>query len=735
MDRIGDTGFWKYFKKDIEQGQLECRFCSSRMKIGQISRLPTKLIRHLRSKHSDLISDDDVSKSHFVSSDGQSQIRQSSGSSKIKHDENGQFMTLDIADLKESRSKRSPIWKYFQPYPNKLEALCLICKETLRHHGNTTNLGKHFKARHPNEAASLYNENNRMRKRDYSSSSIFNASTIDVDNAGSSLLSSSLLEGRQGSSMTISTLGSKVIKTEDGVKTVPTSNTNRQRTKLLDERVTKMIIMDLQPVSMVESAYFVNLMKLAEPGYVLPTRQAFSSDLLPSVYKTAVDQIFKILENIKYVALTTELWSSRVQESYLSVTVHFISPTSWTLQSLLLSTTAFYGTPTGEYITAELERTVSEWNLLEKVHVMVADNDTNRLLSNTQLPWAYIPCLAHLIHVVVTDAMATDAELTSLVEKVGNVVRFFKGLPEAKSKLQEAQKSLELPENKLVFYVPTRWNSIYYMFERMLEQIEAVNSVLTAYGKESMCLAPQDEVSLKMAISSLKPFEIASKTMSSERSSSIGTALPLIKGLLKMMNGVADGMTKLTSSLIEGLTTSFGKIEEIEWVVAATVLDPRFKKFSYAEKDVIERATQSISSEIATLCHSAAAVTKPLNKIEEDSLWMYLDGMTNSLPEEREEEIVQQSLVDGEFQRYLESPPISREENPLVYWKHHEELFPTLSNLAKKYMTVPMTSIPCERLFSKAGDPFVQKRANLKPKHLNMMLFLNRNFNYAYINF
>ena len=41
-------------------------------------------------------------------------------------------------------------------------------------------------------------------------------------------------------------------------------------------------------------------------------------------------------------------------------------------------------------------------------------------------------------------------------------------------------------------------------------------------------------------------------------------------------------------------------------------------------------------------------------------------------------------------------------------------------------MSITGTSVPAERVFSKAGELISQRRSVIKPKHVNMMLFLNK---------
>jgi hypothetical protein len=80
-----------------------------------------------------------------------------------------------------------------------------------------------------------------------------------------------------------------------------------------------------------------------------------------------------------------------------------------------------------------------------------------------------------------------------------------------------------------------------------------------------------------------------------------------------------------------------------------------------------------------------------------------------------------------EVQRYLREPHIKRNDDPLQYWEMHKLLFPHLYILSLKFLCTPASSVPCERVFSKAGEVVSKKRNRLSPKVLEQILFLNKN--------
>ena len=76
---------------------------------------------------------------------------------------------------------------------------------------------------------------------------------------------------------------------------------NSQRKQALDWAVTKFIIRDLQPLSVVDDVGFTDLVRELDPRYVLPSRRHLRDVLVTQTYEKTVENLSQILKNIKYV--------------------------------------------------------------------------------------------------------------------------------------------------------------------------------------------------------------------------------------------------------------------------------------------------------------------------------------------------------------------------------------------------------------------------------------------------
>ena len=59
--------------------------------------------------------------------------------------------------------------------------------------------------------------------------------------------------------------------------------------------------------------------------------------------------------------------------------------------------------------------------------------------------------------------------------------------------------------------------------------------------------------------------------------------------------------------------------------------------------------------------------------------------------------------------------------------KENAERFPIIAKVAKRFLCIPATSVPAERVFSTTGLIINEKRSSLLPENSDMLIFLNKN--------
>jgi len=107
-----------------------------------------------------------------------------------------------------------------------------------------------------------------------------------------------------------------------------------QRAKVITLAIAQFIIKDLRPFSVVENSGFKNMVQILEPKYTLPSRQHFSDKMVPDIYEDVKNNVKKELHG-KNVALTTDGWTSRAIQSYITITTSYID-NDWKLRSYVL---------------------------------------------------------------------------------------------------------------------------------------------------------------------------------------------------------------------------------------------------------------------------------------------------------------------------------------------------------------------------------------------------------------
>ena len=85
------------------------------------------------------------------------------------------------------------------------------------------------------------------------------------------------------------------------------------------------------------------------------------------------------------------------------------------------------------------------------------------------------------------------------------------------------------------------------------------------------------------------------------------------------------------------------------------------------------------------------------------------------------------STWEDEIEQFLKQTQLDPDADTLVWWRANHKRFPTIVKLARRFLSIPATSVPSERIFSTAGLIITSLRSSLTVENVDMSIFLNRN--------
>ena len=114
----------------------------------------------------------------------------------------------------------------------------------------------------------------------------------------------------------------------------------------------------------------------------------------------------------------------------------------------------------------------------------------------------------------------------------------------------------------------------------MIQSVVEQKMAIAAYGADGsipVLTASQLDIATKV-INILSPIEEITKNISAEFSS-ISQVIPLVRALRKVLEKEVEdtGVRSMKNKMLHSLHSRFDKIEDKDFLVLATILDPRYK--------------------------------------------------------------------------------------------------------------------------------------------------------------
>lgn len=469
----------------------------------------------------------------------------------------------------------------------------------------------------------------------------------------------------------------------------------------------------------------------------------------------------RLLQNTSVVCVTADLWSSRQLRSFLGITAHFIVESEWSLKSVMLACSHFRGSHTAEAINDEFQKVVTSFEITSKISFIVTDSaanmvkafslpgftevsneecsdseddcndsfleddeDRDEIYDNLYETSQHIRCFAHTLQLVIKNGFKQAGNINKVISKVSTIVSHVKKSIHA-AEVLESEKALQKANT-------TRWNSQLNMIRSVLRNPEEkLNSL------ETQKLTNCDRKIISDLVEILTPFETATQCVQGDKVMTSSMIVPCIRVLKVKMSLSQKFSSKFVLALKESVYTRLSKYEECDAFLLASALDPRFK-LKWCANDEYRTLKEKLVTIVNTSHHTSSGI---------DSMTSHVGTSLESLPSVPSVEKKQSASATSFFQdliqspssscnlndtellveEYLSAPCLPQEDDPLIYWKNHEKRFSCIAKLVPKYLCMPASSTPVERLFSIAGKVFRPERCRLSDKTFETLMFIKCN--------
>lgn len=380
---------------------------------------------------------------------------------------------------------KSAVWKLIELTEDEKHFICKCCNKTYSRGGiqkkgfGTSNASRHLEKFHKIEYAKAKEEfqmEESLRKKkerkvdEYLKTTKASTSALELPNSSSDTDITEILSPTPMVQKTLfETLESKKIW-----------SVSDARSKEIHLLVGQMIALDCQPISIVEDEGFNELMKRVKPNYKLPSRSYMSEKVIPCMYSTSLNFLCDVVAKCSAISFSTDIWSTG-KNMFISLTGHCVYP-NFDQQAVLLHTAPFLDNHTGVNISDLIKSMVETYKIPEnKIHQIVHDNATNMICGVELTGYNSLTCFLHTTQLGINECIFNQAYVKRIIDKCKRIAEHFNKSGLGKQTLIAIQKQINQPVLAVKQDVITRWDSTYYMLQRMY----AIKDSIVLYASNS----------------------------------------------------------------------------------------------------------------------------------------------------------------------------------------------------------------------------------------------------------
>lgn len=533
--------------------------------------------------------------------------------------------------------------------------------------------------------------------------------------------------------------------------------------KAYDDALVELLSCNLLSFNLVDSPEFHAFVKLLDRNINLKSRRTYSR-YTEKYSEEILQEVLKLIKEYTDagVSVTADIWTSRRQDSYLSLSCHFIDKLfrihRWTPAVAL-----FNQSHTGENIQLALENLVENklGIALDSLPLFATTDNAANMLRGVRLSMLEVyGCVCHWQQLAILDTFKEfrSEEVYYTMENISSKCK------ELASNIHHGTvgKMLLAEECKHTGHAPktihqandTRWDTRHQNMSDVLYHEQCLLS-LAAQGKlrvkkkgepaYSLVPSPEEFRMMRGGVMVLQHCKTFTKIMEQEVVPTIPLVTQSLYDMEQEMKALVDNRdtdevarefcVMLQDKLFVDRFPEYGTQNDLN--AFGNYLNPScqgihlklMKKFEDTKKKLEEKHKEW--SELETteeILENNDDVQLPKNLSPTELLKKQLAGNINRRGRGgRDVHVEKETHLQREMREYELLPGAEQGVDQLNWWRIHQEQFPLLSHLVRVVFSVQAASSKSERIFSEAGQVLTPKRNRMSPEKLEDLLIIKLN--------
>ena len=409
---------------------------------------------------------------------------------------------------------------------------------------------------------------------------------------------------------------------------------------------------------------------------------------------------------------------------------------------------------TADALSDVLVECLMDWNLDRKISTLTVDNcSTNDVMVDHILskmsPRKFIlggklfhmRCCAHILNLIVKDGLLL---ISNAIEKVRESVHYWTATPKREEKFKETCEQLNISYSKnLVLDCKTRWNSTFLMLDVAILYRDVFDR-LSAREPQYKYLPSDDDWDMANEICQrLRLFYSVTELFSGTKYPTANVYFPKIcrikLALIEWQNCGNEVIEQMATSMIAKFDKYWGVINGV--MAVGTILDPRYKMhlLNYFFPKIYGANAVDEIEKVKIICQDLVweYVNKSREKEKVNSSNPSNSAMTSIsstiMDEDWEDDFAtyvneEAAFTDtrSELDHYLDEKVLPKTKNEefdiLGWWKANGLKFPTLQQIARDFLAIPISTVASESSFSTGGRFVTPNRSRLRPDTLEALM-------------